>query len=64
MAFGKHGKVPEGKAVLDKSKDDGILSKYIGHFVDLCLFINTVGLFHVLFYNIPMHKLLINLIIE
>ena len=56
VAFGRHGKVPEGKAVLDKSKVDGILSKYIGHFVDLrFVCVHTVGLFHVLFYNIHMH---------
>lgn len=27
VAFGKHGKVPEGKAVLDKTKVNAILSK-------------------------------------
>lgn len=28
VAFGKHGKVPEGKSILDKLKVSGILSKY------------------------------------
>lgn len=29
VAFGKHGKIPEGKKILDKSKVDGILSEYM-----------------------------------
>lgn len=33
VAFGKHGKVPDGKTVLDKFKVNGILSKYIAHLV-------------------------------
>ena len=37
VAFGKHGKVPEGKAVLDKARVDGMLSKYIAHSADLCV---------------------------
>ncbi|XP_048037324.1 uncharacterized protein LOC125262526 [Megalobrama amblycephala] len=28
VAFGKHGKVPEGKTILDKSKVNGVLSNY------------------------------------
>lgn len=28
VAFGKHGKVPEGKTVLEKSKVEGILSEF------------------------------------
>lgn len=33
MAFGKHGKVPDGKRVLDKFKVNAILSKYVAHVV-------------------------------
>lgn len=44
VAFGKHGKVPEGKAVLDKSKVDVFLSKYIAHLVGVCVFIHPFGL--------------------
>lgn len=29
VAFGKHGKVPDGKTILDMFKVNGILSKYI-----------------------------------
>lgn len=31
VAFGKHGKVPDGKRVLDKFKVSAILSKYVAH---------------------------------
>lgn len=66
VAFGKHGKVPEGKAVLDKSKVDGIESKYIVHFVDLSCFVELcvcvcVGLFqsfvlqHFTIIYLPIH---------
>lgn len=33
VAFGKHGKVPEGKKSLDKSKVNRILSKFLNHFI-------------------------------
>ncbi len=33
VAFGKHGKVPDGKTVLNREKVKGILSKYSPHFV-------------------------------
>ncbi|XP_034718658.1 uncharacterized protein LOC117938246 [Etheostoma cragini] len=46
LAFGKHGKVPEGKAVLDKSKVDGILSKYISNFVDHCCVVDLCVFIH------------------
>jgi len=39
VAFGKHGKVPEGKTVLEKSKVNGLLSKYTTHFDRFLLFI-------------------------
>lgn len=35
VAFGKHGKVPEGKTILDKSKVNGILSKFLNPFYQM-----------------------------
>jgi len=33
VTFGKHGKVPDGKRVLDRFKVNAILSKYVAHVV-------------------------------
>lgn len=37
VAFGKHGQVPEGKTVLDKSKVNEMLSTYVTSLVGLSL---------------------------